>query len=235
MDNPGTTAAEEPVPTGTDSDFSNNGCLEGHPKEPCFVVAFGASAGGQEPLEHIFTTLPADCNLSYVVIMHFPPDGPALLADHLRRYTPMKVLTAEDGMSLLPNVAYVIPPGTEMTVSSGKLHVARQPGRTAGMHHPIDRFFTSLATDFGKHAVAVVLSGFGTDGAEGVKRIKEKGGTVLAQKPETAINPPMPANVIATDAADLVLTMEDIAGKAGRNCQGKMQNPEAGMSDHKSG
>ena len=70
---------------------------------PCFVVGIGASAGGQEPLEHIFTVVPADCDVSFVVVMHIPPDGPAFIADLIKRYTSMEVLTAEDGMPIRPN------------------------------------------------------------------------------------------------------------------------------------
>lgn len=117
-------------------------------KSPCFVVGIGASAGGHGPLEHIFTTIPDDCNLSLVVIMHIPAEGPSILADLIRRYTSMEVLTAEDGMSLLPNTVHVIPPGVMLTVKEGRIRLDTNevPGRT---HHPIDRFFTSLATDFG--------------------------------------------------------------------------------------
>ena len=176
---------------------------------PCFVVGIGASAGGQEPLEHIFTVIPADCDVSFVVVMHIPPDGPAFIADLITRYTSMKVLTAEDGMPVRPNTVHVIPPGVMLTVKEGKLRLdqSEAPGST---HHPIDRFFTSLAADCGARAIAVVLSGFGLDGSEGVKRVKEAGGTVIVQEPGTAINPPMPRNAIATGAADMILTMEEI-------------------------
>ena len=169
-------------------------------RAPCFVVGIGASAGGQEPLEHIFTVIPTDCDVSFVVILHIPPDGPAFIADLIMRYTSMEVLTAEDGMPLRPNTVHVIPPGVILTVKDGKLRLG--PGEVPGRaHHPIDRFFTSLAADCGVRAIAVVLSGFGLDGGEGVKRIKEGGGVVLVQEPATAINPSMPQNAIATGAA----------------------------------
>ncbi len=92
-------------------------------RAPCFVVGIGASAGGHEPLEHIFTAVPADCNLSFVVVMHIPADGPSLLADLIRRYTSMEVLTAEDGMPLWPNTVHVIPAGVTLTVKEGRLRL----------------------------------------------------------------------------------------------------------------
>jgi two-component system CheB/CheR fusion protein len=189
-------------------------------RAPCFVVGIGASAGGHEPLEHIFTAVPADCNLSFVVVMHIPANGPSLLADIIRRYTSMEVLTAEEGMPLRPNTVHVIPAGFTLTVKEGRLRLdpGEFPERT---HHPIDRFFTSLAADCGARAIAVVLSGFGLDGSEGVKRVKEGGGIVLVQEPGTAINPPMPRNAIATGAADIILPMEEIPAKIAEIARGE--------------
>jgi two-component system CheB/CheR fusion protein len=188
-------------------------------RAPCFVVGIGASAGGHEPLEHIFTTVPTDCDLSFVVVMHIPADGPSLLADLIRRYTSMEVLTAEDGMPLLPNTVHVIPPGVILTVKEGRLRF--DPGDVpARTYHPIDRFFTSLAEDCGTRAIAVVLSGYGLDGSEGVKRVKEGGGIVLVQEPVTAINPSMPQNAIATGIADLVLPAEEIPARIAEIARG---------------
>jgi two-component system CheB/CheR fusion protein len=188
------------------------------------TVAIGASAGGHEPLEHIFTAIPPDCDLSFVVIMHLPADGPALLADLVRRYTSMEVLTAEDGMPLRLNTVHVIPPGRELTVSGGRLQLHDCEGERKP-HHPIDRFFTSLAADCGERAIAVVLSGFGLDGGEGVKRVKEGGGIVLVQEPGTAVNPSMPRNAIATGVADMVLPAEEIATRIAGIARGECHLP----------
>ncbi len=210
METSGITGDGGKTPRGTASDLQSCADRDTPAGGPCFVVGIGASEGGQEPLEHIFATLPSDCNLAFVVVMHLPADGPSLLTELLRRYTAMDVLSAENGSRLLPNTVYVIPPGTGLTVANGKLRIERSGERVPGAGHPIDRFFTALAADCGERAIAVVLSGFGTDGAEGVKRIREKGGVVLVQVPETALNPSMPGNAVATGAANMVLTMEEI-------------------------
>ncbi|HEX2768653.1 MAG TPA: CheR family methyltransferase, partial [Geobacteraceae bacterium] len=97
------------------------------------------------------------------------------------------------------------------------------PGRT---HHPIDCFFTSLAADCGARAIAVVLSGFGLDGSEGVKRIKEGGGIVLVQEPGTAVNPSMPQNAVATGAADMVLPAEEIPDRIAEIARGECHLPQ---------
>ena len=186
--------------------------VEDPPQLLPITVGIGASAGGHEALECLFSAIPSDCTLSFVVVMHLPPDGPSLLPDIIRKYTSMQVLTARDGMPLCPNTIHVPPPGKDLTVSGGRLLVLAHE-REARPHHPIDQFFISLAADLGERAVAVVLSGFGSDGSEGVKRIKEGGGIVLVQDPETAINSPMPQNAIATGVADSVLPTEEIAAR----------------------
>lgn len=183
-----------------------------YPVTTPITVGIGASAGGHEPLKHIFSTIPSDSDLSFVVIMHIPEEGPSHLTDLIRHYTSLEVVTAEDDILLRPNVVYLIPPGKNLTMSKGRLrlHNLNKEGR---VHHPINLFFSSLADELGECAIAVILSGFGVDGSDGVKKIKERGGIVLIQDPETAINPPMPRNAIATGAVDLVLSAEKIANK----------------------
>jgi len=184
------------------------------------TVGIGASAGGHEALEQIFTALPCDCDLAFVVVMHLQADRPSLLTDLIRRYTSLQVLTAAEGMPLQANTVYVAPAGKDLTVRRGRLR-SHGTNQDAGLHLPIDSFFTSLAEDQGKRALAVVLSGFGFDGSAGVKRVKEAGGIVLVQDPETAINPPMPQNAIDTGAADLVLPPGEIADRLVRIAQGE--------------
>jgi two-component system CheB/CheR fusion protein len=191
------------------------------PASPCLVVAIGASAGGQEALEQLFTAMPTDCGVSFVVVMHLPPDGPSFLAEMLGRYTTMEVVTAEEGMPLVPNRVHVIPAGRELTLSGDRLllHLegAAEPRRT---HHPIDRVFRSLAQEKAEHAIAVVLSGFGTDGTEGVKAVSAAGGVVIVQEPASAGSPAMPRSAIATGAAGLILPAEEIPLKIAEIARG---------------
>jgi two-component system, chemotaxis family, CheB/CheR fusion protein len=195
------------------------------------TVGIGASAGGHEALEQIFTALPADSGLSFVVVMHLAPDGPSLLADLLRRHTTMQVLNIEDGMPLQPNTIHVPPPGKNLLVSEGRLRLPRHEGE-GRQHQPIDVFFDSLAGDLGPSAIAVVLSGFGSDGSKGVKKIKESGGIVLVQDPETATNPFMPQNAIATGAVDAVLSAKAIGERLAEIAEGKnWPSPQPNLVD----
>ncbi|OHB25792.1 MAG: hypothetical protein A2X84_07740 [Desulfuromonadaceae bacterium GWC2_58_13] len=180
--------------------------------KPCAVVAIGASAGGQAALEQLFTALPSDCGLAYVVIMHLPPGAPSFLAEMLGRCTPMPVETAENGAAPRPDRVHVIPAGGELTLSGGRFRLAPPTGKR-GAFHPIDRFFRSLAAEEEERSIAVILSGYGTDGSAGARAVKEAGGLVIVQAPDTAIHPAMPRSAIARSKADLILPAEEMAGK----------------------
>jgi two-component system CheB/CheR fusion protein len=188
------------------------GGIESATGKPCRVVGIGASAGGQDALEQLFTAIPSDCDLAFVVIMHLPPAGPAFLSEMLSRYTAMKVVTVEEGTTPQPDTIHVIPPGRELTLSGGRFRL-EAPVDQRDVFHPIDRFFRSLASEVGERTIAVILSGSGIDGAGGAKAVKEAGGFVIVQEPDSTIHPEMPRSVIATGAVDLILPPEELAGK----------------------
>ena len=172
------------------------------------IVGIGASAGGLEALQQFFQHMPGNSGLSFVVVQHLSPDYKSLMADILRKHTEMRVTQAETGMAVEPDTVYLIPPKKNMTIRDGKLILSEF---VQGMlNHPIDVFFTSLAKEQKEHAVVVVLSGTGTDGTGGVKAVKEKGGLVIVQSPETAKFDGMPRSAINTGLADFVLSPEEI-------------------------
>ncbi|MGI6007327.1 MAG: chemotaxis protein CheB [Ruminococcus sp.] len=175
-------------------------------KDPLLVVGIGASAGGLEALQQFFMRMPENSGLSFVVIQHLSPDYKSLMADILGKHTAMTVLQAENEMKVLPDTVYLIPPKKNMTLKDGKLMLTEF---VQGMlNHPIDVFFSSLAKEQKERGIAVVMSGTGTDGTSGVKVVKEYGGLVIAQSPETAKFDGMPRSVINTGLADFVLSPE---------------------------
>jgi two-component system CheB/CheR fusion protein len=181
-------------------------------EESSIIVGIGASAGGLEALQEFFTATPPDSGMSFVAVMHFAPDRTSLLPEILKRYTPMEVLTASDGMTLKPNTVYVIPAAKDLTISDSRLQLEK-PVQLHGVHHPIDRFLRTLAAEMTERAIAVILSGSGTDGAEGVKAVKEAGGVVMVQEPNSAVYSSMPQSAIATGTPDMVLPVAQIPGK----------------------
>ena len=173
-----------------------------------FIVGLGASAGGLEALQQFFQQMPANSGLSFVVIQHLSPDYKSLMADILGKYTEMDVRQAENEMAVEPNTVYLIPPKKNLTLKNGKLMLTEYIHGT--LNHPIDVFFASLAEEKGGKAIAVVLSGTGSDGTSGIKTVKEHGGLVIVQSPGTAKFDGMPRSVINTGLADFILSPDEI-------------------------
>ncbi len=177
---------------------------------PSFVVAIGASAGGLAALEQFFDHMPSDTGMAFVVIQHLSPDFKSLMDDLLARHTRMAIHRVTSGVTLEANSIYLIPPKTHMTVSSGKLYLEKlNKGPRPDL--PIDVFFRSLAADVGDGAIAVVLSGTGSDGSRGIRDIHDQGGLVLVQSIDSAQFDGMPRSAFATGLCDLMMTPEAMA------------------------
>ncbi len=182
------------------------------PKPPSqfdgYVVGIGASAGGLDALERFFHEMKVDSGAAFVVIQHLSPDHKSMMANLLSRHTKMPVVTVEDAMRIEPNVVYLIPPGSLMTIAVGQLRLS--PKNPRGLSLPIDLFFNSLALEYDNHAVGIILSGTGSDGTRGAVAINAAGGLLLAQDPETCKFDGMPRSAIVTGLVDAVLPPEDL-------------------------
>ncbi|MBL8251224.1 MAG: chemotaxis protein CheR, partial [Candidatus Competibacter sp.] len=179
---------------------------------PTHYVAVGASAGGLEAIELFFSHMPPENDLGFIVIQHLSPDYKSLMVELLSKKTLMPVRRAEDGMVVLPNHVYLIPPKKNLTIFHGKLLLSDQD-HSKGVNLPIDVFLRSLAEDQNEKAVAIILSGTGSDGTRGVRAIKEYGGMVMVQSEESAKFDGMPRAAIATGLADFVLPPEQMPGQ----------------------
>ncbi|MDO5112134.1 MAG: chemotaxis protein CheB, partial [Clostridia bacterium] len=173
------------------------------------IIGLGASAGGLEALQQFFNSMPSHSDLAFVVVQHLSPDYKSLLAEILSKQTQMPVLQAENGAVVLPNHVYLIPPKNNMIIRNGKLYLKEYV--QGGINHPIDVFFQSLAEEMKERAIAVVLSGTGSDGTSGVKAVKEQGGLVIVQDPASAKFDGMPKSAINTGLTDFILSPADIA------------------------
>ncbi len=174
------------------------------------VVGIGASAGGMDALSQLFSTIPGDTGMAFLVVLHLAPDHESRLAEILGRRTSMPVVEATQALAVEPNHVYVIPPNTRMALAQGRVHLAPRNEGSAP-HLPIDYLFRSLAEDRPGRAVAVVLSGTGSDGTQGLCEVKSIGGITFAQSEETATHPGMPRSAIDSGCVDFVLAPEDIA------------------------
>jgi len=173
------------------------------------IVGIGASAGGLEALEEFFSNIPQDSGMAFVIIQHLDPTHKGMLPELLQRTTKMQVYTVKDRMKIKPDSLYVIPPNKSMSILNGTLHLFT-PVETRGLRLPIDFFFRSLADDRLEKSIAVILSGMGSDGSIGLRAVKEKGGIVLVQSPDTARFDSMPRSAIEAVSADVVAPMNEL-------------------------
>lgn len=182
---------------------------EEKPRLRFIVAALGASAGGLETYSEFLAAMPPDSGMAFVLIQHLPPDRQSMLADILGKRTKMPLVEIEDGMGVEPNHVYVIRPACTLTIHQGRLHLS-EPLEKRGHRHPIDDFFRSLAEEQRERAVAIVLSGMGSNGTAGAEEIKAVGGLCIAQDPESAKYPSMPQHLLDAGLADLVLRPAEI-------------------------
>ena len=176
---------------------------------PFPVVGIGASAGGIEALEAFFDGTSPDSGMAFIVVQHLSPEHQSLMAEILARHTSMPVHQIDDGMPVKPNCVYVIAPGYTLTIADGCLHLGA-PVEKRGHRRPVDDFFRSLAAEQKEKAIAVILSGTGTNGTAGAQAIKAAGGICIAQNPESAAFPGMPRSLIQAGYADQVLDPSEI-------------------------
>ncbi|MCB2216336.1 CheR family methyltransferase [Desulfofustis glycolicus] len=148
--------------------------------------------------------MPARSNLAFIVVQHLSPDYKSLMVELLSKRTEMKVNRAEDGMEVRPGNVYLIPPKKNLIIFHGKL-LLKDRSDHEGISLPIDIFLQLLAEDQGKRAIAIILSGTGSDGARGVWAIKEHNGMVMVQDEQTAKFDGMPRAAISTGTADFIL------------------------------
>ncbi|MES2372893.1 MAG: chemotaxis protein CheB [Bacteroidota bacterium] len=175
-----------------------------------YVVGIGASAGGLEAINELFDNLPENTDFAFVIVQHLSPDYKSLMGELLSKHTSMQVFEAENGMAVKPNSVYLLPSKKLMTLKGGSLCLEEKI-KSNVPNNAIDVFFESLASDKADKAVAIILSGTGTDGTKGANLVKENGGTVVVQDPLTAEFDGMPNSAIATGDVDLILPPEIIA------------------------
>jgi two-component system CheB/CheR fusion protein len=171
------------------------------------IVGIGASAGGLEAIEGLFSQIEPDINIAFVVIQHLPPTHKSIMDSLLKRYTKMKVLQMDDEMKIEPGCIYLNPPDKDVAVMNRTLYLI-DPVEKRTARLPIDYFFRSLAADQGEKAICIILSGTGTDGTLGLKAIKGEGGMVMAQEESQAKYNNMPRNAIATGLVDYILPVQ---------------------------
>ena len=175
------------------------------------VVAIASSAGGLAALTMVLSSLPDDLPVACLVVQHLDPRHRSLMAEILSRRTPLEVKQAEEGDEVTSGIVYIAPPDQHLLANHDRTLSLTQSELVHFVRPSADLLFESVASAFRERAIAVVLTGSGSDGAMGVRAIKKMGGSVIAQDEETSEYFAMPSAAIATGNVDFVLPIEDIA------------------------
>ncbi len=181
-------------------------------KKDIKVVAIAASTGGPVALEKVFSMLPL-LGVPVMIVQHMPKTFTGVFANSLSKVSKIKVKEAEDGEELKINQGYLAPGGMQMTAQkSGSKYVVRVSDKPKTIYTPnADVMFTSVAETFGDKALCVIMTGMGDDGFRGLQKVKEKGGTIIAQDKDSCVVWGMPRKPTQTGLADYVVPLDEIA------------------------
>ncbi|MFD2517530.1 CheR family methyltransferase [Salinimicrobium flavum] len=178
------------------------------------VVGVGASAGGLSAFKEFVGGIPENSGMAYVLVQHLDPNHESLLSEILQKSTGLPVHEITDDLKVKPDHIYIIPSNKMLIASDGVLMLSKRPAPEKNKKNlPIDLFFKSLAIIHGSHSLGVVLSGTASDGTQGLKDIKSKGGITFAQDEDSAEWPQMPNNAVNAGVVDYILPPSKIPNK----------------------
>ena len=173
------------------------------------IVVVGASAGGVETLAELVSGLPEEFPAAIFVVLHLLPTAHSVLPEILDRSGTLPAAAAVDDEDIDRGRIYVAPPDRHLLLGPGRVSLTRGP-RENGHRPAVDPLFRSAARAYRQRVIAVVLSGSLDDGTAGLRLVKRMGGTTVAQDPDDALYPSMPASAVANDGADYVVPVADL-------------------------
>ena len=185
------------------------------------LIAIGSSTGGVEALEVLLAGLPATMP-PIVITQHMPPQFTSSLAKRLNSHLPLTVKEAIEGDKLKEGHVYIAPGGKHLIVKKTKTGfiTALSDAEKVNAHRPsVDVLFNSVAESFGHNAVGVILTGMGSDGANGLKAMRDAGAHTIGQNQSTCVIYGMPKAAVAKGAVCQELPLSDIANKIIKYCE----------------
>jgi len=178
------------------------------------VVAIGASSGGPHALRHLLPRIPADLDAGIVIVQHMPESFTAMLAHWLNEICELEVKEAEPGDLALPGKALIAPGSMHMKVrkSPAGCEVLLEAGALVNGHKPsVDVLFRSVAEEYGSLATGIIMTGMGSDGAQGLGQIKDAGGHTVAQDKESCAVYGMPRIAVERGYANTIVPLTEMA------------------------
>ena len=179
------------------------------------VLVIGVSTGGPLALQEVIPALPASLPVPVAVVQHMPPHFTRSLADRLNAQSALEVCEAEDGMPLEAGRVIIARGGEHLSLRrtrTGLVHAVLTPEPSESLHKPsVDVLFRAAADVYGRHTLALVMTGMGKDGLVGAKHIRARGGGVLAQDEATCVVYGMPRAVVEAGVAEASIPLPRIA------------------------
>jgi len=191
--------------------MNDPGTARSDPGTPYSIVAIAASAGGITALSRVLGGLPGGFPVPVLVVQHLDPRHKTVIAEVLGRRANLPVRLAQEGDKAQPGTIYVAPPNRHLLVGADGVLTLSSSELVHFVRPSADLLFESVAGSYGPRAVACVLTGTGSDGAMGASAVKSRGGTVIAEDPETAEFKSMPEAVVASGSVDFILPLDEIA------------------------
>ena len=207
------------------------------PRWPSRIVAIGVSTGGPQALQYLLSQIPADFPACLVIVQHMPEGFTEMFARRLDESCPLEVKEAQSGDLLLAGRALICPGDRHIKVrrmDHGDIAVLVDQARVNGHRPSVDVLFHSVAHEFGRKTIGVLMTGMGEDGAAGLGAIREAGGFTIAQSPDTCVVDSMPRAAINQGFAERVVSLSGLAGvliskcvpEAGENSMASLQTSE---------
>lgn len=179
------------------------------------IVAIGISTGGPNALSYMLPQIPKGFPAGIVIVQHMPEGFTELFAARLNQICQIEVKEARDGDMILPGRALIAPGNTHLRVRKmplGAVAVLSKSEPVSGHRPSADILFDSVAAEYGANSIGIIMTGMGSDGAEGVGRIKAAGGTTIAQDEESSVVFGMPKAAIERGYVDWIASLEEISG-----------------------
>ncbi|MCG7923899.1 MAG: EAL domain-containing protein [Candidatus Thiodiazotropha taylori] len=192
-------------------DANQDALLDEGVERGLIVVGIGASAGGLEALTALMKGLPLKNNSAYLIAQHLSPTHKTMLVDLLSRETQLSVVDAEDGQQIKADTVYITPPNKNIEINKEDCIVLSTPESYSFLPKPsVNQLFISLAAEKKDRSIGIILSGTGSDGAQGMRAINAEGGITIVQEPATAKYDGMPVASINGCSIDIVIDPSQI-------------------------
>lgn len=175
------------------------------------IIVIGVSAGGTDALNQIITELPASFPLPLAIVQHLHPEQDDYMVKYFKKRCQLNVLEAVDKTAVKKGNIYFAPPDYHLLIEDDESFSLSCDEKVCYARPSIDVLFKSTADVYGASTLAIILTGANSDGTDGIKYIKNNGGTTIAQNPDTAYSPLMPQSAINTGKIDKVLTLSEIS------------------------